>query len=78
VKKERALNKWIVLSFVIPEVLVLGFIALMSPLVIGLGGASALPSYYFYGALCALIPGAIFWGPVWILDLLAGKPKSSK
>ena len=72
------MKKWIVLSFVIPEVLVLGFILLMSPLVAGLGGASALPNYYFYGALCALVPGALFWGPYWILDLLAGKPKSSE
>lgn len=55
------MTKWTVLSFVIPEILVLGFIALMSPVVIGLGGGPLLPSYFFYGFLCALVPGALIW-----------------
>lgn len=72
------MNKWIVLSFVIPEVLVLGFIVMMSPIVSAMGGATALPGYYLYGFIFALVPGTMLCGIILIYNMLAGKPEASQ
>lgn len=71
------MNKWIVLSFVIPEVLVLGFIVMMSPMVAAFGGATTLPGYYLYGSICALVPGTMLCGLILIHKMLASKPDAS-
>src|SRR3954463_5649504 len=56
-----AMTKWIVLAFIIPEVLVLIVLGLLSPIVIVGGGRLILPFYFFFGCLGALVPGILIW-----------------
>ena len=62
------MTKWIVLSFVIPEVLVLGVLTYLAIFFSGFEvDVAGLVSFFFYGFLYALIPGALASGVIWFL-----------
>lgn len=68
------MTKWIVLSFVIPEVLVLGFLAFLSILFSGFKvDVAGLVSLFVYAFLYALIPGALVSAVIWFLYWLEAR-----